>query len=220
MSQLKFAERTPELFVSTQNQNKLIEYDLSNPALPEMVASYVIDVIVSMAVDNHHLYTLDQWAYFKSYDISTPGMLAGLDTVILPMNGVNLLIDDDLAFFNCGSLQVYDISDPSNLTLVTSSYGNHFGGIGDVELPYIYCASYDEMWILKLTPDGIIEPIIPDLPMALSPNYPNPFNSSTSISYAIPAGEQSTINIYDICGRSVRAIPVKGERQYCLEWPG
>ena len=41
-------------------------------------------------------------------------------------------------------------------------------------------------------------------------NYPNPFNSSTSISYTIPAAEQSTINVYDICGRSVRGIPIQG----------
>ena len=52
----------------------------------------------------------------------------------------------------------------------------------------------------------------------LSQNYPNPFNSSTSISFTIPDGQQSTLNIYDICGRSVRAIPVKGSGS--IVWNG
>lgn len=46
----------------------------------------------------------------------------------------------------------------------------------------------------------------PDLPVeyGLHPNYPNPFNASTIISYQIPAPGQVEINIYNILGELIR----------------
>ena len=42
--------------------------------------------------------------------------------------------------------------------------------------------------------------------LALHPNYPNPFNPSTVISYELPEETRVTINIYDIMGQAVRNI--------------
>ena len=38
---------------------------------------------------------------------------------------------------------------------------------------------------------------------ALHPNYPNPFNPSTTISYSLPEPSDVSIRIFDILGRSV-----------------
>jgi hypothetical protein len=40
----------------------------------------------------------------------------------------------------------------------------------------------------------------------LSPNYPNPFNSSTTIRYTIPIAGPVTLDIYDILGRKVQTL--------------
>jgi len=40
----------------------------------------------------------------------------------------------------------------------------------------------------------------------LSPNYPNPFNASTTISYTLPKQSQATLDIYDILGRKVQTL--------------
>jgi len=47
---------------------------------------------------------------------------------------------------------------------------------------------------------------------ALHPNYPNPFNPTTTISYDVPAASRIRIAVYDVVGRPVRLL-VDGEVQ-------
>jgi len=60
--------------------------------------------------------------------------------------------------------------------------------------------------------------------LAMSPNFPNPFNPSTTIRYGIPAGEVGPVrlDIYDLRGRRVRTL-FRGERaagEYQAHWDG
>jgi hypothetical protein len=51
-----------------------------------------------------------------------------------------------------------------------------------------------------------------ELPMTvmLNGNYPNPFNPSTEISFALPAQSRASLQIYDTAGRLVRTL-ISGE---------
>jgi hypothetical protein len=73
----------------------------------------------------------------------------------------------------------------------------------------LYLADYYSLQHLRLEPTGGISyghseelPIEP----YLSPNYPNPFNSSTTIRYTIPIAGPVTLDIYDILGRKVQTL--------------
>jgi len=55
---------------------------------------------------------------------------------------------------------------------------------------------------------------------ALQPNYPNPFNPSTTISYQLPARTAVQLDIYDVLGQKVRTL-VAGEQaagHYKVAW--
>ncbi len=58
--------------------------------------------------------------------------------------------------------------------------------------------------------------------IALYPNYPNPFNSSTTIRYELPEAQAIKLTIYDIVGKEVMTLI--GERQaagnYSIKWDG
>ena len=62
----------------------------------------------------------------------------------------------------------------------------------------IYRVSYAEA--------SINEPnFIPEA-FALHPNYPNPFNPSTTISYDLPEQAHVTLGIYDLLGKQIKTL--------------
>jgi hypothetical protein len=57
---------------------------------------------------------------------------------------------------------------------------------------------------------------------SLSPNYPNPFNATTVIEYAVPTGAPVTISVINILGQSVTEL-VNREQDagtYSVTWDG
>ena len=57
---------------------------------------------------------------------------------------------------------------------------------------------------------------------ALAPNYPNPFNPSTALAYALPRPASVRLSVYDALGRPVRTL-VEAEQpagSYTVQWDG
>ncbi|MDD5765821.1 MAG: cohesin domain-containing protein [Candidatus Marinimicrobia bacterium] len=70
-------------------------------------------------------------------------------------------------------------------------------------------------WV-RIAPERIDIPV----EVALHQNFPNPFNSSTTISYQIPRDETVSLSIYDIAGKLVQKI-VAGRQiagSYSIYW--
>ncbi len=84
---------------------------------------------------------------------------------------------------------------------------------------YLVECSSAEGWY-TLFESGIIS--MPEVRLALLPNYPNPFNPSTAITYSIPAQSQVTVRIFDVEGNIVRTIldTEQPPGRYTVHWNG
>jgi hypothetical protein len=68
--------------------------------------------------------------------------------------------------------------------------------------------------ILEVDAAGVREPREPGMPAAfgLSPNRPDPFRSTTEITYALPRKSHVDLRVYDIRGRQIASL-VSGEEE-------
>lgn len=113
-------------------------------------------------------------------------------------------------------LSVLDISSPSNPTLI----GEHSFSPGGSHFYDVFCnnnivmsAGIYALAIYNVQLTEISENHIP-LPSSvkLNPNYPNPFNATTTVKYALPDAGPVKIEIYDLLGRMVETL-VDEEKQ-------
>ena len=92
-------------------------------------------------------------------------------------------------------------------------FGNNHYEVIDVNNPVIasYWGSIDPFfydawdWTFSNLSTNLIQKFMPSK-FALEPNYPNPFNPSTSIQFSIPHGAEVSLSVYDINGRLISTI--------------
>jgi N-acetylmuramoyl-L-alanine amidase len=81
----------------------------------------------------------------------------------------------------------------------------------------------DQVELVEKATTGV-EPQTASVPaaFALHPNYPNPFNPSTRLSYDLASAGSVTLTVYDLLGREVRRL-VNGQQpagRHTVEWDG
>jgi len=96
----------------------------------------------------------------------------------------------------------------NNLFFVSGAYGWAIGDSGTI--------------VVRLDPTGVDVPGLAGPSIALSPNYPNPFNPSTEIRFRLSESMDISLTIYDASGHRVktltRATLTRGE--HAVTWYG
>ena len=108
-----------------------------------------------------------------------------------------------------------NISNPSVVFMVDSIYAEDFTSNPLTIVADDFGQFSGDM--VSLYPDGTMPSNF-----ALRPNYPNPFNPSTIISYDIPLTSDVTIDVYDMRGRMIRNLVSKTQSagHYFVVWHG
>lgn len=129
--------------------------------------------------------------------------------------------------------QEYDLQIPITFRAIWVGPGNKVYAAGD----YGYIVHYynSSFWLVMNTYTTenlngiwgyyIEEPVAtqtPEIQLTLLPNYPNPFNPTTTITYSVPTHCRVTIHIFDVAGNFVRTI-LSAEQppgRYTIHWNG
>ena len=124
-----------------------------------------------------------------------------------------MVIEGDFLYLACGrnGIEVIDISDIENPQ--TAGYYNTPGRALDIEASngYIYVADYSSFEVYEFTPPNWISKgtdvgtVLPT-EFSITSVYPNPFNSTSTISYSLSAQSHTTIGIYNIRGQLVDVL--------------
>jgi hypothetical protein len=89
-----------------------------------------------------------------------------------------------------------------------------FGGIDT--------APRNHVWSLRNLSDTTTPVAAARSPLALSQNFPNPFNPTTTIEYALPARGRASLRVYDVNGALVRTLvdAVEDAGAHRVTWDG
>jgi hypothetical protein len=183
--------------------------NISNPTNPIYWGSYDTPGLASDVV------VFDNYAFVADYsngvqviniaDPAAPQLTGSFNTSSFVWG---IFYSDNYAYLanTFSGLTVINVVNPINPSYLGSYNTPGYAEDIFVQGNYIYIADYTSMIILRFDPAIIDENNKLPSTFSLSPNYPNPFNSSTTIRYNLPTESPVSIDIYDILGRKVQTL--------------
>ncbi|HPG38806.1 MAG TPA: T9SS type A sorting domain-containing protein [bacterium] len=189
--------------------------NISDPANPQQVATYTDDVSIDdMALSGDYIYLGNRYSTVKirALNISNPAAPVAAGMYNDRIYGASLAADGEYLYVGGGmyGLNILNFSDPQTPTLATSYLVN------DIDLSDVAVAG-NQIYVLDryrgvlLFKNNLLSSINDQntgrpLSCQLLPNYPNPFNAGTTISFTLPREERVTVTIYNLLGQAVATL--------------
>jgi hypothetical protein len=162
----------------------------------------------SIYMHGNYAYVADSFSGLQIIDFantSNPHVCGYYDT---PGISLDLAVFDDYIFIadDTAGIQILNITDPCNPTFV-SNYGIP-GNTLDIYADgnHIFASNRDSVLILRFNPLSIADENSARGRFSLSRNYPNPFNTSTAISYNLPNAADVKLDIFNILGCKLETL--------------
>jgi len=183
---------------------------ISNPQAPETLGVVTnLGVAYSVAVSGNIAYVANGQNGVQMIDISNPS--APFITGNLPTRHhgkINTcrIFNNRLyvADTNWNEVQIYDISNPQQVSLITRYDWNLPSQEIYVEGNALFsgCSLYG-LSCLDLNAVSIDDPVLPEVNALQLKNYPNPFNPQTCFQFELPNSSAAEIKIYNLKGQLV-----------------
>lgn len=172
--------------------------------------------------------TSDSFAYvdradtFFVLDISdpySPVILGKFGRNYGSFSSINLSVDENYVYWAEDVVGVIDVSTPKNPREITT-FGNHSFQAVAAQKGLVFATNIiNGLWILRnnaiTSLDDREKDILP-AKFELYQNFPNPFNSQTTIEFYSPAKEKIILEVFNILGQKVKTLfegEVKAGRQ-------
>jgi len=202
--------------------NQMYIFDISDPLHPITKGTYDIEYPNGIFVAGNIAYVVSD-AGLGILDVSDPSNISLIGGYATPdwAKKVYVVGNTALVSVNLSGLLALDVSDPANVTMLQSI--DTPGRAYDIAVSngYIFLADVYSLIIFRMLQSEIPddgEYLPPDF--ALSPNYPNPFNVTTTIQYDLPYQTDVKIDFFDLLGRKIKTLNegLKPAGKYSILW--
>ena len=215
------------LYIADNNSLEII--DVAAPATPQTLGSLALEVVSDVLVAGDLAYVACGW-YLAIVDVSdptSPSLLSTYQTASTPhavqVVGTILYVAEKF-----GTLQVFDVSDPADPRSLGSgqALGRAYSVL--VQGDHVYVGTYSTSGRVRVFPTQCVEAAaVESMDFAIPTahrlrNHPNPFNPSTTITFAVPESGEARLTVHDARGHLVRTLVdgplASGEHQ--VQWHG
>ena len=182
--------------------------DISDIQNPQVISTCSDLNINDISVRGNIVYVGTAYDGIYIWDFSNPYSPQTIAQIMLPYSLKAMELHDNLLFVGAGSrgLYTWDISDINNVRLLDSLDTPNSVISLKADDGYLYANDQNALLIFRINPTGIEEVSQTPAGFTLSPNYPNPFNARTTISYTLTEPAAVTLDICDILGRKVHSV--------------
>lgn len=192
-------------------------YDCRNPADPQLLST-IFSRALGVSLSGHRVYVhrTDSFFVVDITDLTAPTILGRIRRLPPYSGPFESVLTRNLVFWadNSGKFGALDVSNPNQPRNLFQDARADYGGGIDVVGDIIYVTDYYEgLRIFRYksgttSVEGSEQPIVGT--MYLFPNYPNPFNPTTSIRFEVPVSGFVSLKVYNLLGQEVATL-VKGE---------
>ncbi len=189
-------------------------FDVLNPVSPVMIDTSYLRTTYDIEISGNYAYIAGGGRWLSIADITNPSAPQQVECPNYNGSGYSVSVIGNYAYLTGSylshrSVRIFNISNPlsvyqvgfynlPNISMGVAVSGNH-----------LYVVERTNFGIYDISQAlGVVDRISEAVPstFALKPNFPNPFNPTTTIQYTIPKSSKVSLKIFDLNGREVASL--------------